>query len=293
MGQFVHFLKNLSIVFSFIIVSACGEMSSRQNGVRIKEGNGKNGSKEESSSSSESERSSEKKGINENVIKYLAKDQDYMQVLREQFFSYGLEVDLSTYSNSIISFEEKTYIINFNQDNGTCCLKGNEAEIQGIGTQIGNICAFISNRGGTIQLGDNVERYGLPFAWSYIEHGGPAELFSNIIFNENAKIDVKIKASVEFIEFNGQNYSFKELPSELIAFMITLKPTNFNILIENTDKDHTIQNVFIDEIEDFDACFNIFKILFKTKNSTLKKSKKDMKISWQQDGSRYSLVFYK
>jgi hypothetical protein len=293
MGQFVHFFKNLSIVFSFIIVSACGEMSSRQNGVRIKEGNGKNGSKEESSSSSESERSSEKKGINENVIKYLDQDQGYMQVLREQFFSYGLEVDLSMYSNSIISFEEKTYIINFNQDNGTCCLKGNEAEIQGIDTQIGNICAFISNRGGTIQLGDNVARYGLPFAWSYIEHGGSAKLFSNISFNENAKIDVKIKASVEFIEFNGQNYSFKELPSELIAFMITLKPTNFNILIENTDKDHTIQNVFIDEIEDFDACFNIFKILFKTKNSTLKKSKKDMKISWQQDGSRYSLVFYK
>ena len=293
MGQFVHFFKNLSIVFSFIIVSACGEMSSRQNGVRIKEGNGKNGSKEESSSSSESERSSEKKGINENVIKYLAKDQDYMQVLREQFFSYGLEVDLSMYSNSIISFEEKTYIINFNQDNGTCCLKGNEAEIQGIGTQIGNICAFISNRGGTIQLGDNVERYGLPFAWSYIEHGGSAELFSNIIFNEDAKIDVKIKASVEFIEFNGQNYSFKELPSELIAFMITLKPTNFNILIENTDKDHTIQNVFIDGIEDFDACFNIFKILFKTKKSALKKSKKDMKISWKQDGSLYSLVFCK
>lgn len=136
--------------------------------------------------------------------------------------------------------------------------------------------------------------YGLPFAWSYIEHGRAAELFSNIIFNENAKINVKIKDSVEFIEFNGQNYSFKELPSALIAFMITLKPTNFNILIENTDKDHKIQNGFIDEIEDFDVCFNIFKILFKTKNSTfLKKSKKDMKISWKQDGSLYSLVFCK
>lgn len=71
--------------------------------------------------------------------------------------------------------------------------------------------------------------------------------------------------------------------------MKTFKPTNFNIFVE----DHNIQNGFIDGIEDFDACFNIFKILFKTKNSTLKKSKKDMKISWQQDGALYSLVFCK
>lgn len=71
--------------------------------------------------------------------------------------------------------------------------------------------------------------YGLPFAWSYIEHEGVAELFSNTIFNENAKINVEIKDSVEFIEFNGQNYSFKGLPSALIDFMKTLKPTNFNI----------------------------------------------------------------
>lgn len=71
--------------------------------------------------------------------------------------------------------------------------------------------------------------------------------------------------------------------------MITLKPTNFNIFVE----DHNIQNGFIVIIEDFDACFNTFKILFKTNNSTLKKSKKDMKISWKQDGSQYSLVFCK
>ena len=206
MGQFVHFLKNLSIVFSFIIVSACGEKSSR---LRIKEENENKGGKEESSSSSESEGSSEKQGINENVTKYLDKDQGRMQVLREQFFSFGCDVDLSMYSNSIISFAGNTYIINFNQDNGTCCLKGNEAEIQGIGIQIGNICAFISNRGGTIQLGDNVERYGLPFAWSYIKHGGSAKLFNDIIFHEDAKINVVIIDSVEFIEFNGQHYSFK------------------------------------------------------------------------------------